>query len=40
VLELANLVRAGHLTREEALARLDTPAPPEAVEAVRRQLGL
>lgn len=40
VLELANLVRAGHLTREEALARLDTPEPPEAVEAVRRQLGL
>jgi hypothetical protein len=40
VLELANLVREGHLTREEALARVETPENPRMVDLVRERLGL
>jgi len=38
VLELANLVREGHLTRGEALARLETPEDTRMVEWVRVRL--
>lgn len=40
VLELANLVREGHLTREEALARVETPENPAMVAFVRERLDL
>lgn len=36
--ELAKLVREGHLAREEALARLETPENAEVVAQVRRRL--
>ena len=40
VLELANLVRAGHLDREQALARLETGENPQVIQMVRDRLGL
>jgi len=40
VLELANLVREGHLSREEALARVETLENPRMVELVRVRLGI
>lgn len=40
VLELANLVREGHLTREEAWARVETPENPRMLELVRVRLGV
>ncbi|MDY6874850.1 MAG: hypothetical protein SWK90_01410 [Chloroflexota bacterium] len=40
VLELANLVRAGYLDREEALKRLDVPPDPVVLTAVKTKLGL
>jgi hypothetical protein len=40
VLELANLVREGHLTWEEALARVEAPEDPPMVELVRARLGI
>lgn len=39
-LELANLVREGHLDRQEALDRINAPEDPDTVERVRRKLGL
>lgn len=39
-MELAGLVREGYISREEALARLETPPAPEVVAAVRVKLGL
>lgn len=39
-MELAGLVREGYMSREEALARLETPPAPEVVAAVRAKLGL
>ncbi|RME35350.1 MAG: hypothetical protein D6793_07400 [Thermoflexia bacterium] len=39
-MELAGLVREGYLSREEALARLETPPAPEVVAAVQAKLGL
>jgi hypothetical protein len=39
-LELANLVREGHLDRQEALDRINAPEDPDTVEGVRRKLGL
>ena len=40
VLELVNLVREGHLTPEEALARVETPENLRMVELVRVRLGV
>ena len=40
VLELANLVREGHLDREEALARLETGENSKVIKMVRDRLGL
>jgi hypothetical protein len=37
-LELSGLVRQGYLTREDALERLNTPAMPEVVAAVKAKL--
>jgi len=39
-LELANLVREGILSRDEAVARLEAPEDPETVITVRKRLGL
>jgi tRNA(Ile)-lysidine synthase TilS/MesJ len=39
-LELANLVREGHLDRQEALDRINAPEDPDTVDRVRRKLGL
>jgi hypothetical protein len=39
-LELANLVREGLLSREEALARINTPPNPAIIHRVKEQLGL
>ena len=38
--ELANLVREGYMSREEALARLEEPPHPEMVAYVQRRLGV
>jgi hypothetical protein len=38
-MELAGLVREGHMEREEALERLATPANPEVMAAVEEKLG-
>lgn len=40
VLELANLVREGLLSREEALARINTPPNTEIIQMVKERLGL
>ena len=40
VMELAALVREGMMSREEALARLETATSPTVVSAVRAKLGL
>lgn len=39
-LELANLVRLGHLDRQEALNRINTPEDLKTANRVRRKLGL
>ncbi len=39
-MELAGLVREGYISRDEALARLNTPTAPEVLTAVRVKLGL
>jgi len=39
-MELAGLVREGYMEREEALRRLETPASPELVALVAKQLGV
>jgi len=38
--EIAELVRAGCMTREQGLARLAEPFPAEQIAAVKRQLGI
>ncbi len=40
VLELANLVREGMFSREEALARINAPPNPTIIQRVKEQLGL
>ena len=40
VMDLAGLVREGYMKREEAIARLEVPAAPEVVAAVKAKLGL
>jgi hypothetical protein len=40
VMELAGLVREGHMSREEALDRLEIAAAPEIVAAVEAKLGI
>ncbi len=40
VMELAGLVRNGHMSREEALERLAAPVLPEIVSAVEAKLGM
>ena len=40
VMDLAGLVREGHLEREEALSRLEVPAVPEVMAAVEAKLGI
>jgi len=40
VMELGSLVRQGHLSREEALERLETPEDPIIVERVKEKLRL
>jgi len=37
-MELAGLVRQGHMSREEALARLETPSHPDCVQCVKAKL--
>ena len=39
-LELANLVRAGYLDRQEALDRINAPEDSDTVDRVRKKLGL
>jgi tRNA(Ile)-lysidine synthase TilS/MesJ len=38
--ELAGLVRQGHLTRDEAIVRLEDPEDPEVVRQVEERLGM
>jgi len=38
--EIAELVRAGYMTREEGLARLEAPFPSEQIAEVKRKLGI
>ena len=40
VMDLAGLVREGHLKREEALSRLEVAAVPEVMAAVEAKLGI
>lgn len=40
VMELAGLVREGYMSREEALAKLETPDATQAIEAVAAKLGV
>jgi hypothetical protein len=40
VMELAGLVREGHMSRDEALDRLGLAAAPEIVAAVEAKLGI